>query len=95
MKENSRVLANADIAEIEVAPPAGHVHLRATLKLQSGESIVLQEATLASLLRAYVSIKTHPLTKSVRLVGQELNEAERKKGFAEWQFLEVENEETD
>jgi len=88
MNDDIRILANADIAEIVVAPPEGHQHLRATLTLHSGEAIVLQEATLANLVRAYVAIKTHPQRESVRLVGRELDDGERKKGFAPWQLLE-------
>jgi len=88
MSDEVRVLTNADIKEIVVAPPEGHQHLRATITLQSGEAIVLQEATLANLVRAYVDIKTHPQTESVRLSGRELAPGERKKGFAQWQLLE-------
>jgi len=90
MKNQQRILANADIAEIVLAPPPGHQHLRATIKLHSGEEIVLQEATVANLVRAYVGIKTHPQKTSCRLVGRELSEAERKDGFAVWQLLEEE-----
>jgi hypothetical protein len=88
MKDQQRVLANADIAEIVLAPPPGHQHLRATIKLHTGEEIVLQEATVANLVRAYVGIKTHPQKTSCRLVGRELAEDERKDGFAVWQLLE-------
>jgi len=90
MKDQQRILANADIAEIVLAPPPGHQHLRATIKLHSGEEIVLQEATVANLVRAYVGIKTHPQKTSCRLVGRELSEDERKDGFAVWQLLEGE-----
>ncbi len=90
MKNQQQILANADIAEIVLAPPPGHQHLRATIKLHSGEEIVLQEATVANLVRAYLGIKTHPRRKSCRLVGRELTEAERKDGFATWQLLEEE-----
>jgi len=90
MKNQQRILANADIAEIVLAPPPGHQHLRATIKLHSGEEIVLQEATVANLVRAYVEIKTHPQKTSCRLVGRELSEGERKDGFAVWQLLEGE-----
>lgn len=90
MKHNRRILVNADIAEIVLAPPHGHQHLRATIKLHSGEEIILQEATVANLVRAYVGIKTHPKRRSCRLVGKELREGEMKKGFAEWQLLEKE-----
>jgi len=92
MKDLQRILANADIAEIVLAPPPGHQHLRATIRLHSGEEIVLQEATVASLVRAYVAIKTHPQKTSCRLVGRGLSEAERKDGFAVWQLLEGESE---
>ncbi|MEJ2199531.1 MAG: hypothetical protein P8X63_00730 [Desulfuromonadaceae bacterium] len=88
MESQRQVLANADIAEILLAPPPGHQHLRATIRLHSGEEIVLQEATVANLVRAYVGIKTHPQRTSCRLVGRELTEAERKGGFALWQLLE-------
>ena len=88
MSDTVRILANADIRQIVVAPPEGHQHLRAMLTLQSGEAFVLQEATLANLVRAYVEIKTHPQREGVRLVGRELSVEERKKGFAEWQLLE-------
>ena len=92
MNSGSLVLANADIAEIIVAAPEGHQHLRTTITLQSGERIVLQEATLANLVRAYIEIKTHPLKQRVRLVGKQVGEAERKKGFAAWQLLEEEGD---
>jgi len=90
MENKRRILANADIAEIELAPPAGHQHLRATIRLHSGEEIILQEATVANLVRAYVGIKTHSERVSCRLIGRELSEAEVKKGFATWQLLEEE-----
>jgi len=90
MEHQRRILANADIAEIELTPPAGHQHLRATIKLHSGEEIILQEATVANLVRAYVGIKTHPQQRSCRLIGRDLSEAEVKKGFAAWQLLEAE-----
>jgi len=92
MNNQQRILANADIAEIILAPPPGHLHLRATLKLRTGEEIVLQEATVANLVRAYVGIKTHPQRTGCRLVGRELAEGERKEGFAVWQLLEGESE---
>ena len=85
-----RILTNTDIEEILLAVPEGHKHLRTTLKLRTGESLVLQEATVANLVRAYVTLKTHPQKESLRLVGRELAEGERKDGFAGWQLLEEE-----
>jgi len=88
MKGERCILANADIAEIVLAPPHGHLHLRATIKLRSGDEIILQEATVANLVRAYIGIKTHPKKRSYRLIGRELTGSEMKKGFAAWQLLE-------
>ncbi len=90
MNDNDLILANADIRQIEVAPPAGHQHLRTTITLQDGRKIVLQEATVANLVRAYIDIKTHPQREMVRLSGKELSVEERKEGFAGWQLLEEE-----
>lgn len=90
MSEKRRILSNADITEIIIAPPDRHQHLRTTIKLHSGEEIVLQEATVASLVRGYIGIKTHPTRKSCRLIGEELSEGEMKEGFAAWQLLEQE-----
>ncbi|WP_281558082.1 hypothetical protein [Thalassomonas sp. RHCl1] len=91
MREKRRILANTDIAEIVLGAPRGHLHLRATIKLHSGEELILQEATVANLVRAYVAIKTHPQKKGCRLVGRELSEGAKKKEFASWQLLEKES----
>lgn len=88
MSDEHRVLTNTDIVEISMAAPEGHRHLRTTLTLASGESIVLQEATVANLVRAYVTLKTHPQKQAVRLRGRELDDADKKPGFAAWQLLE-------
>jgi hypothetical protein len=37
MNHSRRILTNAEIAEIVLAPPPGHKHLRATITLHSGE----------------------------------------------------------
>lgn len=41
MSEKRRILSNADITEIIIAPPDRRHHLRTTIKLRSGEEIVL------------------------------------------------------
>ncbi|RMH43611.1 MAG: hypothetical protein D6694_06810 [Gammaproteobacteria bacterium] len=75
---------------IEVAVPEGHRHLRARLTLADGRVLVLQEATLAALARAWVDIKADPLRRSCRLVGRHLAEGEGKPGYARWQLREEE-----
>ncbi len=80
------IIRNEDVREILAEIPAGHRHLRTTILLQDGTELVLQEATVSALVRAYVGIKTHPTRTSVRMVGARLSG--HKDGYAEWQLLE-------
>jgi hypothetical protein len=82
------VIANEEIKELIIEVPEGHQHLRTTLVLQDGSEITLQEATVANLARAYITVKTHPARSGLRLQGR--RPASRKYGFAEWQLLETE-----
>lgn len=83
-----RVLRNEEVVEILLEVPEGHAHLRAFVRLIGGEELVLQEATVANLARAFVTLKTHPSRTAVRLVGRCV--ADRRPGYAEWQLLEEE-----
>ncbi len=80
------VFTNEDVKAILAEIPEGHQHVRTTITLQDGRAFTFQEATIASLVRAYVSIKTHPETIRVELKGSLLNK--RKKGYASWQLIE-------
>jgi hypothetical protein len=80
------VLRNEDVMEIVAEIPEGHLHLRTTVRLGDGTSITLQEATVAALVRAYISVKTDPLRSRVVLKGRKV--PERKGSYAEWQLLE-------
>ncbi len=80
------ILANEEIKELIASIPQGHQHLRITLVLHDGREFTFQEATIASLVRAYISVKTHPVSTVVRLTGKRLSQ--RKEGYAEWQLLE-------
>lgn len=83
------ILHNEDIKELTTEIPEGHKHLRTTIVLQDGTEFVFQEATIANLVRAYITVKTHPTMKKVALKGKRL--AERKEGYAEWQLVEGES----
>lgn len=82
------LIHNEDIKELTAEIPDGHKHLRTTIVLQDGTEITFQEAAIASLVRAYITVKTHPEIKKVKLKGKRL--AERKDGYAEWQLMEAE-----
>lgn len=77
---------NEDIKELTVEIPEGHRHLKATIIFQDGAEFVFQEATVANLVRAYITVKTHPVKKKITLKGARLPET--KEGYAEWQLLE-------
>ena len=79
-------IANEMIREVVLEVPAGHRHLRTTVLLHDGTEIVFQEATVANIVRAYITIKTHPQRTAMLLKGKTLQD--RKPGFADYQLLE-------
>jgi hypothetical protein len=85
------IIKNEDIREVVMEVPEGHAHLRTTVLLKDGSEVVFQEAAIANIVRAYVTVKTHPVKSKVRLRGEKL--LGRKEGYAEWQLLESEGEE--
>lgn len=80
------VIHNEDIKELIAEIPEGHRHLRTTIVLQDGTEFAFQEATIANLVRAYITVKTNPIKNKVVLKGKRL--ADRKEDFAEWQLVE-------
>ncbi|MEW6417543.1 MAG: hypothetical protein AB1480_05400 [Nitrospirota bacterium] len=80
------IIHNEDIKELTAEIPDGHKHLRTTIILQDGTEFVFQEATIANLVRAYITVKTHPTRKRVVLKGKKLSE--RKEDYTEWQLVE-------
>ena len=83
------IIHNEYIKELTTEIPEGHKHLRTTIVLQDGTGITFHEATIANLVRAYTTVKTHPTIKKVVLKGERLSE--RKEGYAEWQLVEEES----
>lgn len=82
-------IRNEDIKGLTLEVPEGHRHLRATLLLGDGTELTFQEATLANLVRAYVTVKTHPVIEKIRLKGQTLEGG--KADYAQWQLIEDED----
>jgi len=79
-------IRNEDIKEVLVEIPEGHKHIRTKITLQDDTELVLQEAAIANITRAYITVKTHPQKESVKLKGRELTD--KKDGYADWQLLE-------
>ena len=96
IKDNSNIIMNrdckyehfrnSDIKSVTMGIPNGHRHLRTIIKTEKG-NFVFQEATIAAIVRAYTTIKTHPQKKGIRLIGQET--PDRKKGYAPYQLVET------
>ncbi len=80
------IIANEEVNELTAEIPEGHKHLRTTILLQDGREFTFQEATIANLVRAYITVKTHPEITRVRLSGRKL--VIEKEGYAKWQLLE-------
>ena len=85
-----RPIRNEDVARAVVGVPEGHTHIRALLELADGTHLLLHEATLANLCRAYTTVKTHPTRSCITLAGREL--PDRKPGYAAWQLVEEETQ---
>ena len=79
-------ISNEDIKEVLVEIPEGHRHVRTKIVLQDGTEYVFQEAAVANIVRAFITVKTHPEKISVRLKGRQMKEG--KQGYAEWQLIE-------
>lgn len=84
------IIRNEDIRELIAEIPEGHRHLRTTIILHDGTELVFQEATISNLVRAFITVKTHPAIAQVTLKGKHLRE--RKEGYAEWQLTEEEQQ---
>jgi hypothetical protein len=85
MSHGIKIYRNEDVEEIVACIPEGHRHVRLILKL-SDQTIILQEATVAAIVRAYLNIALHPTRKYVRLVKRSLTDL--KQGFAKTQLME-------
>ena len=79
-------IPNEDIVEVLAEIPDGHRHIRTKIVLRDGTEFVFQEASIANILRAYVTLKTDPVKSSVRLKGRKVDV--KKQGYAEWQLIE-------
>jgi len=86
--EAKKTIRNTQIQRILLGVPLEHEHLRVLIELTDGTKLVLHEATLASIVRAFLTTKLDPIRDAVELMGTEL--AERRAGFAEYQLLETE-----
>jgi len=81
------IIRNCDVQRVVIGIPKSHKHLRIAIFLNNDMVLVFHEATMANIMRAFITVKTHPLVEAVELQSVKLEQ--RKKGFAEYQLLEV------
>lgn len=84
-----KIIRNEDVEKVLIGVPKGHKHLRVCVKLKDNSALVFQEATIANVLRAYITLKTHPSVKAQELKMQTLSEPLRKQEYALHQLLET------
>ena len=82
-----RVYSNEEVRRIIAFIPPGHHHVRLILEL-ADKTIILQEATVAAIVRAYASTALHPTRRAVELVHHVLSPRDKKHGFASHQLIE-------
>lgn len=82
------IIRNSDVKRVLIGVPEGHKHVRIILELQDGSLLEFQEATIANIVRGFITIKTHPQKTAIELINVKLTH--RRRGFAEYQLLESE-----
>lgn len=78
---------NCDVVRLVAIIPRGHKHLRMVIELED-QVVVLHEATVAAIVRAYVDVVTHPKRRSIELVMSRFKSGDVKPGYAECQLVE-------
>jgi len=82
------MIRNEDVKRVLLGTPENHRHLRISVMLEK-ECIIFSEATIANILRGFVTIKTHPRIDAIELMGTRLHLKGRRAGYAEHQLLET------
>ena len=84
MKEIS-IFPNESVQRVLLGTPTGHKHLRVFVETDR-HVFVFHEATLANLVRVYVTVKTHPRVDTVELALEKSGQF--RPGFAPAQLVE-------
>ncbi|MEM2221218.1 MAG: hypothetical protein QXU34_05575 [Ignisphaera sp.] len=90
MDKEVRIYRNEDVLRIVAFIPPDHYHIRLAIEFRD-QVVVLHEATVAAIARAYIDIVTHPTRRAVEF--QQKHVVERKQGYAQHQLVEAEKDE--
>lgn len=83
-----KIYRNSDVEEIVIAIPRNHVHVRLLIRLKD-QSILLNEAVVAAIVRGYLSIALDPMRRGIILRQIVFNKSSLKKGYDTIQLIEV------
>mgnify|MGYP000333042267 CR=1 FL=1 len=83
-----KIYKNKDVEKVIAFIPPGHRHVRLYIEFND-QRIIIQQATVDAIIRAYSSVALHPQRKAIELVKKKLSKYERKEGFAEYQLIET------
>jgi len=75
-----------EVTRVLVGTPSKHKHIWTLIELKSGDKIILREAEMSNIVRAFIHILTHPITQGIELQAQTVR---GKEGFALTQLLET------
>jgi len=84
-----RIIRNEDVNRVLIGVPKGHKHLRISIELKNGLVLIFQEATIANILLAYTTVKTHPNIRAQELETKTLTANLQKDEYAVHQLLET------
>lgn len=87
------IIQNKEVKRVLMGVPMGHKHYRCVIELKDGRILIFYEATIANIVRAYITIKTHPQKQAIELCCKELKN--KKQEFAIYQLIETEKSENE
>lgn len=91
MSGRIRIYRNEDVHRVLAFIPPNHRHIRLAIEFRD-QIIVVSEAVVAAIVRAYIDIATHPTRKAVELT--QTLASERKPGYAKNQLVETGEDES-
>lgn len=86
-------LSTQNVTQLLFSTPENHKHCRLVLKTDQSSTLVLSEALVAAIVRAYVTIKTHPKRSGIEMTTALISDG--KPDFASWQLLETDKPDSD
>ena len=85
--ENIIRLSTTEVEQIVFGIPENHKHCRLMIKTNQNQTFIFSEALVAAIVRSYVSVKTHPTRRAIKMAQKII--AKPKDDFATYQLIET------